>query len=105
MKKTAIMTTAIAAICISSPVFADMPKADMDMQMKMMTEYCMKKADMNGDGMLSKAEMTAYGDKMFMSADTNTDAMLSMDEMMTAKSKEHQEMMDWSKDGMKTDSK
>ena len=53
----------------------------------MMTADVMKKADTNGDNMISRAEHAAYADKMFADADSNNDGKLSMDEIQSAKMK------------------
>ncbi len=90
MKKLLMMTT--TAMCIASPAFA-MDDTKMMDDMKIMTEQCMKKADTNGDKMVSESEMDVYGKMMFKDADTNNDKMLSMDEMVASHKKMHDEMM------------
>ena len=94
-----MMTVAVA--CMASPAFAGHDHDDK----KDMVQHKIEKMDTNGDNMVSMAEMSAYGEKMFNEADTNEDGMLSADEMMAAKKmkkdhKDHKEHYDKDEDDM-----
>ena len=84
MKKL-LLTAAVAVLFAAPAMAADMSKSDVDMQAMKMTSYGMAMMDTNKDGMVSKAEHQAAGDKMFMMADSDKNGSVSEQEMMEMK--------------------
>ena len=100
MKHTMLM--ACAATMLATPCMAATAKSSASGPATMMANYYIMKADTNGDGMVSKDEAAAYGQKCFDMADTNHDGMLSKKEITAAKAKEHREMLGMSSQLKKT---
>ena len=93
MKKALMM--AIAACVMASPAMAkDMTPAEKEAKMEKKTDMWFSKIDSNSDGMISKEEHTAFGDKMFSDTDKDGNGSISKEEMKDMKKKEHDEMKD-----------
>ena len=92
MKKLLIATAVIAIAATAPALAADKMMMSDDAKATMMTKHYFSKIDTNNDGMISKEEHTAFGEKMFAEADANGDGNISMDEMKAMKMKEMADM-------------
>jgi Ca2+-binding EF-hand superfamily protein len=87
--KTAIALLGILAATAAMPAYAG---KDMDAKMEKKATEDFKRADTDSNGMLSKAEWNAEGERMFKEFDTNADGSISEAEQQ-ASMKKH--MKEW----------
>lgn len=80
-----MMIAAATALCFSSTAMAN------ETHMQAKAEHCFKKMDADGNGTVSKAENSAFGEKMFRDADTNHNNMLTVDEVKAKMIKDKEE--------------
>lgn len=60
-------------------------------KMEQKVDYYFNKIDTNNDGMITKAEHDAFGNRMFTEADTDKNGSLSREELEAAKMQEKQQ--------------
>ena len=79
--KKALMMAALACV-MAAPAIAkdDMSPAEKDAKMEKKADMWFSKIDTNGDGMISKEEHMAFGEKMFSETDKDGNGSISMDE-------------------------
>lgn len=84
MKKIMMLTGALM-MASTGAAFANEEK------METKAKWYFDKMDSNNDGMVSKAEQTAFGNQMFDKSDTNNDNMISLQETIAHKKQEKEE--------------
>lgn len=95
--KTAMTLALAAAVLVATPALANTHEGMKDgknweAKWEAKMDSHIKKLDDNGDGRISRAEMSRHGDIMFDEADANKDGDLSRAEITAAKQKEYGDM-------------
>jgi Ca2+-binding EF-hand superfamily protein len=72
----------------------NMTPAEKEAKIEKKADMWFSKIDTDGNGSITKAEHTAFGDKMFDETDTNDDGSISREELKAHKKKKEEEMKD-----------
>jgi len=92
MKKTPILTLALAAILVSSPAWADEHKGEGK------AKHGFEKLDTNGDGKVTEAEFLDVQKARFADMDTNKDGAVTKEEGEAARKAWGEKMKEYRKE-------